>query len=347
MKPEEVEAEILRLMQEARQYHEQGKHLLSLQTYKEAMNYLPQAKGWTLLLLLRTAGEYHDCDNYERAVELLVVALSIAPDTQEEDDLLLRAQIKKQVAITFRSIYGPQRPDVLALLEEARSEFAARGRGISEANVIQHLGGCYIELGRLPEADGLFQEAMRKAIAANDLQLQAWLLDNMADLEIERDDWGQALDYTCKARTYAQKLQDRECEGDTWITEARIQFHMDNLSEALTAAQHALELYTSNSNKRRTVRARRYVARTLVKLEREEEAFQMLQEALKTANELMLYHDQAGLHLELGEREMARKNFGLACQHAATARRLADEEDLEGIVAEADELLAQSRREEK
>src|SRR5258708_3678786 len=117
MKQEEVESEIQRLIDEARQYHERGQHLLSLRTYQKAMTYLPQDPGWTLLLLLETAGEHRDCDNYTRAVELLVIALSITPDTQTENNLLLRAQVKKYLAISFRDIFGPRRLDVLALLE--------------------------------------------------------------------------------------------------------------------------------------------------------------------------------------------------------------------------------------
>ncbi len=344
---EEILTEIKTLMDQAADYHRQGRHALSLQCYQKAITLArPLGDAGLMSYLLAQAGiEHRDCDNYHHAADLLLAALAIVPD--EEETLQLRANIKKKLAITFADIYGPQKPEVLQLLEESRQDYVRIGDVGQEANVLQHIGGCYTHLGRLVEADGVLVEALRKAQADNDVQLQGWIYDDMAVLEIERNEWGLALEYTRTARGKAQLVQDFEGEGDTWVTEARVLLRMGHPEDALTAAQRALEIYTQNQNMRRTIRARRHIAKVLFKLRQVEEAVTLLNEAMQAAARLDLRRDQAMIHLDLGKIELERKNYGLTHEHSVNARALAEAEGLEDLIAEADDLLRRCHRQER
>jgi len=343
---EDVLAEIKALMEEGQRYHERGQHLLSLQCYQKA---IPMAAslgdaGLMAILLQHAGSEHRDCDNYHHAVELLVAALALVPDVEQA--IPLRASTKKILAITFRDVFGPYKSEVLQLLEEARADWVQLKNEGQEANVLQHIGGVYIQTGRYAEAVGILQEALRKARAANDEQLVGWILGDMAELEIERSDWGTALELTRQARHKAESVGDKEAEADTWVTEARVLLRMGQAEEALAAAEKALALYTDNHNLRRTVRARRHIAKVLLKLERPGDAVAALEKAMDTAARLDLRRDQALLHLDLGEIELQRRNYGLAHQHAVRARSLADEENMPDLLDQADDLLRRCQEEE-
>lgn len=346
MSVEETLAEIKVLMEQGQRHHERGQHLLSLQCYQKA---IPLAAplgdaSLTAVLLWHAGSEHRDCDNYHHAVELLVAALALVPDVEEA--IPLRASIKKVLAITFKDVFGPYKPEVLQLLEESRSDYMHLGHEGQEANVLQHIGGVYIQTGRYAEADGVLREALRKTQAAGGEQLVGWILDDMAELEIERNEWGTALEMARQARRKAESVGDKEAEADTWITEGRVLLRMGQTDGALAAAEKALSLYANNQNLRRTIRARRHVAKVLIKQERLDDAIATLEAAMDTAARLDLRHDQALLHLDLGELELARKNYGLAHQHAARARGLADGENLPDLIDSAEELLHRCREEE-
>jgi len=349
---EEIQKEISELTEQGDQYHEKGLHARSLECHQKALKFVDELEGKIAnysqvraALFTNVAGEHRDCDNYHYAVQLLFKALMLMSD--KEDTVHLQARIKKLLAITFRDIYGPQRSEVLDLLEESRKEWAESQNSGQEANVLQHIGGCYVQLGRLPEADGILQEAFRKAIEVGDTQLQGWILDDMAEVEIERGHWGMALDYVRRAQDKAQEVNDQEGLGDTWVTEARIRLRVEQTEAALAAAQQALQLYTSCKNRRRTIRARHHIAKVLLKLQRADEALEILREAIKTSVDLFLFRDQAQLQLDIGEIELARKNYGLAHQHAASARALADEENIPDLLEAADDLFYRCHIEER
>lgn len=344
---EDILAEIKALMEQGQRHHERGQHLLSLQCYQKAIPLAaPLGDASLMAALLQHAGsEHRDCDNYHHAVELLVAALALVPDIEEA--IPLRASIKKVLAITFKDVFGPYKPEVLQLLEESRADYVHLGYEGQEANVLQHIGGVYIQTGRYAEADGVLQEALRKARAARDEQLVGWILDDMAELEIERNEWGTALEMARQARRKAQSVGDKEAEADTWITEGRVLLRMDQTDEALAAVGKALALYTDNQNLRRTIRARRHVARVLVRQGHLDDAVATLEAAMDTAARLDLRRDQAILHLDLGDVELARRNYGLAHQHTARARGLADDENLPDLLDNADDLLCRCHDEER
>lgn len=344
MEQQESLETIKKLIEDGHRYHEQGQHRLSLQQYQKAIELAVglRDRGLTAYLLQNAASEHRDCDNYHHAVDLLLTALVLV-DTDSEL-VGLRASIKKLLAITFVDIFSPHKPEVLQLLEEARADYVALADPGQEANVLQHMGGAYLALDQLDKADTLLAEALNKAREANDLQLQGWILNNLAGLEIEQNEWGIALEYARNARDKVATVQDTEAIADTWVTEARVFVRMGQLDRALLAAQTALELYTRNQNLRRTIRARRHVAKVLVKLGRIDEAVAQLQEALKTAIRLDLRHDQAVLYLNLGEIELDRQNYGLAQEHAVEARTLAEGESLDKLSAEADDLRQRSEQ---
>lgn len=331
------------LLKECAEHHRRGQHRLSLRCYQKAMTLAaPHGDASLMALLLANVGiEYRDCDDYHHAAELLVTALAIVPRQDETADL--QADIKKRLAITFKDIYGASKPEVLQLLEEAREDCRRSGNVTQEANVLQHIGGCLVSLNRLAEADRVLTEALNKVRAEHDAQLEGWIYDDMADLEIERKDWGLALEYTRKAREKAISVGDQEAEGDTWVNEARVHMRMGHSEEALAHATHALELYAEAKNQRRTIRARYHMAKALVKLGRLGDAAASLNDAMRTAASLDLWRDQAMLHLGLGAVEFERRNIGLAHQHAISARTLAEREGLDDMVEEADELLHRCR----
>jgi tetratricopeptide (TPR) repeat protein len=331
--------EIKGLIDQGGGYHRQGRHAFALRCYQKAITLArPLDDNGLIAYLLAEAGsEHRDCDNYHHAADLLVAALAIVPNV--ESTLELRGSIKKLLAIVFEDIFGPQKPEVLKLLDESRQDYVRSSNVGQEANVLQHIGGCYIQLGRFAEADRVLTEALRKAAAASDVQLQGWIYDNMADLEIERNNWGQALEYTRTARDRAQAAQDLEGEGDTWVNEARVLLRMGHDEDALVAAHRALAIFIENQNLRRTIHARRQIAKGLVRLKRVDEALAALNEAMQTAARLDLRRDQTIVHLDLGQIELERQNYGLAHGHGVNARALADAEGLNDIVGEADDLL--------
>jgi tetratricopeptide (TPR) repeat protein len=336
---EEILEKIHHLRQQGYTYHVQGQHTLALQQYQQAIKLaVPLGDGQLLAYLLRcAASEHRDCDNYHHAVDLLLKALFILQFAGEAIEL--RASIKKLLAITFKDIFGPQKPEVLQLLQEARDDYVQLGNVGQEANILQHIGGAYVQLDLLAEADGILTDAFNKATQAKDAQLQGWILDALAELEIERSEWGLALDYTRKAREKVRTVEDTEGEGDTWITEARILVRMGHIEEALEAAQQALKLYTANKNLRRSIRARRHVAKILGKQGEIEESLDVLQEALKTAKRLELHHDQVLLYLQLGRGELMRKNIDRAIEYGKQALALAESEGLSRLMFEANELM--------
>lgn len=339
---EDLVAEINELIEQGRCYHEQGRHQLSLQSYQKAIQLgLPLGNQILMASLLWcAAGEHRDCDNYHHAVDLLLPAMMMLPDIDEA--IPLRANIKKVLAITFKDIFGAYKPEVLQLLEEARDDWVKLQQEIGEANILQHIAGVYIQTGRYPEADGMLQQALRKAQAANDHHLIGWILDDMAEVEIERSEWGTALELARQARRIAESVSDTEAEADTWITEGRVLLRLEKSEDALEAHKKALNLYTNNKNLRRAIRALRHIARVLLKMERLADAVNMLEEAMDIAARLDLRHDQAMLHLDLGEVELARKNYGLTNQHAARARGIADDQNLPDLLGHADDLLRRS-----
>lgn len=347
MTDEEITAQIKDLVHQGAEYHREGRHALSLQCYQKAITLARPLEdaGLTAYLLGAAGGEHRDCDNYHHAADLLLAALAIAPDAEET--LQLRAHIKKVLAITFADIFGPQKPEVLQLLEESRQDYVRSGNVGQEANVLQHIGGCYTQLDRLSEADSTLVEALRKAQIDNDGQLQGWIYDDMADLEIERNNWGLALEYTRTARARALVVPDLEAEGDTWVNEGRVLLRMGHAEDALAATQHALDVYLQNQNLRRTIRARRHIAKVLVSLKQIDQAVAVLHEAMQTAARLDLWRDQVLVHIDLGQVELDRKNYGLAHTHSVNARALAEAEELDTLIAAADELLRVCRERER
>lgn len=347
MSLDETLTEVKTLMEEGQRLHEQGRHLLSLQCYQKAITLAaPLGDAGLMAALLQHIGsEHRDCDNYHHAADVLVAALALVPGVEEA--IPLRASIKKILAITFEDVYGPYKPEVLQLLEEARTDWEHLKHEGQEANVLQHIGGVYIQIGRWAEADRVLQDALRKARAADDEQLIGWILDDMAELEIERNEWGIALELSRQARKKAEQVGDKEAEADTWITEARVLLRMGHAEEALAAANRALTLYIENHNLRRTIRARRHIAKILAHQDQLAEAIQALDHGMDTAARLDLRRDQALLHLDLGNLELQRRNYGLAHQHAVRARALAEEENMPDLLEQADDLLRRCLEEEK
>jgi tetratricopeptide (TPR) repeat protein len=347
MDNEEIFEEIQRLIEDGHRYHERGQHALSLECYQKAIQRaVPLGdRGLMAYLLRHAASEHRDCDNYQHAADLVLAALAMVEGVDELIEL--RASIKKLLAITFSDIFGPRKPEVLKLLQESREEYAQVGDVGQEANVLQHIGGNYVALGQLAEGDGFLMDALNKACEADDVQLQGWILNTMAGLEIERGEWGLALEYARNAREKVLTVEDTEAEGDTWVTEARILRRMGHADEALQAAQRALDLYTNNENRRRSIRARRHIAKVLVAQEDLDEAVTMLEEAMHTATRLDLRRDQAIVHLQWADIERARQNYGLAHEHAIRARALAEDEGLDDLADAADDLLRQCREEER
>lgn len=338
-----VQDELQDLLQECARYHEEGRHRLSLNCYQKAMTLVaPSGDATIMAYLLSAVGmEYRDCDDYHHAAELLITALTILP--AREETLELKASIKKKLAITFEDIYGPQKPEVMQLLEESCNDYRQQKNLGQEANVLQHIGGSLVQLNRLKEAERVLTEALEKARAAGDIQLEGWIYDDLADMEVERNDWGMALEYTRRARDKARSVGDLEAEGDTWVNEARVQMRMEHPEDALEHAGHALALYTEAKNQRRTIRARRHIAKAYVKLGKLDDAFTTLRKAMRTAAGLDLWRDQAMLHLDLGNVELQRRNLGLAHQYAIDARALAEREGMDDLVNDADELLRKCR----
>lgn len=339
MAEDHLQEELKRLLEECARYHQEGRHRLSLRCYQQAMTLVaPTGDAAMMAYLLSAVGiEYRDCDDYHHAAELLVTALTIVPRIEETREL--QASIKKKLAIVFEDIYGPQKPEVMQLLHESREDYRQQNDLGQEANVLQHIGGSLVQLKQLSEAERVLTEALEKARAAHDLQLEGWIYDNLADMEIERNDWGMALEYCRTAREKAQVVGDVEGEGDTWVNEARIQMRMEHPETALEHAERAHELYTEAKNQRRTIRARRHIAKAYIKLGKLDDACTTLKKAMRTAAGLDLLRDQAMLHLDLSRVELEQRNLGLAHQHAIDARALAEREGMDDLVNEADELL--------
>jgi tetratricopeptide (TPR) repeat protein len=337
-----VMGEIQVLMQAGHRYHEQGNHKQSLEQYRKAIALATPLGDAELMAILfwHTGIAYRDCDNYHHAAELVGAALAMIPSELKERELVsLRASIRKGLAIIFESIFGAQKPEVLELLEQSRQEFQEIGKDGQVANVLQHIGGLYIELERYDEAGATLQEALRLARKASDEQLEGWILGNLSDLEMEQGDYAMALDLAERSRQKAVNVGDKEAEGDTWVNEAYISKRMSHLDKALIAAQKALDIFTENHNLRRTISARRALAAVLREMKRHDEVVEQLNQALRIANRLDLYRDQARINLALAKSELARRNLGLVMKHATDARRLADEQDMYDLVEQADELL--------
>ena len=56
----------------------------------------------------------------------------------------------------------------------------------------------------------VLQQALSKARAVGDVQLMAWVMNDIADVEIERDEWGTALELTRRARRLVLAEELRE-----------------------------------------------------------------------------------------------------------------------------------------
>lgn len=339
MAEDQLQEELKRRLEECVRYHQEGRHRLSLRCYQQVMALVaPSGDAATMAYLLSAIGiEYRDCDDYHHAAELLVTALTIVP--RLEETMGLQASIRKKLAIVFEDIYGPQRPEVLQLLKESLEDYRQLGEIGQEANVLQHIGGSLVQLKQLNEAERVLTEALEKAHAAGDIQLEGWIFDDLADLEVERNDYGMALEYTRKAREKARSVGDLEAEGDTWVNEARVQLRMEYPETALEHAERALKLYTEAKNQRRTIRARRHVAKAYIRLDKLDDAHAALERAIRTAVGLDLPRDRVLLLLDLGSVELEQRNLGLAHQHAVEARALAEQEGMSDLVDEADELL--------
>lgn len=342
MGDEDLAKQIQGLILAGQQYHVQGRHDRALEQYRKAIALAaPLGDAGLMALLLWHAGtEYRDCDHYHHAAQLLGAALVMIPQQiQEPQVIALRAGIQKGLAITFTDIFGPQKPELLELLQQSCQQFRQLGQDGQVANVLQHIGGLYTALGRYAEADAALCEALTLARKAGDEQLEGWILDDMSDLEMERGDYAMALELAERARAKARTVGDREAEGDTWVTEARVRLRMGHLDEALVAAQTALDLYTENHNVRRCIRAHRAMAAVLTEMKQYDKAAEHLARALRLATRLDLYRDQAYVHLELAKVEQRRRNLGLAAQHAADARQLAAEQGWDDLLEQADEIL--------
>jgi len=334
--------DIQSLIDSGRRFHQQGDHYRALLEYRKAfvLAMASANSGWMPLLYWLLGSEYRDCDEYHRAAEMLAAALAMLSGVEEKPEIIrLRASLRKTLAITLEDIYGAQKPEVLQLLEEARQEFQQLDEPEQVANICQHIGGVYLRMKRLGQADAALQEGLSLARQAGDAQLESWILDNMAHLEMEHGQYAMALELAERAREKALAVGDREAEGDTWVTEARVRLQMRHLEEAFSAAQTALDLYTENHNRRRSITARRALAAVLMEMKRYEEAVGHLSRALRTARQLDLCQEQAHVQLALAEVELARHNVGLAQEHASEARRLAHECDLDDLLDQADDLL--------
>src|SRR5690349_19741551 len=331
----EDEDELEKLLEEAKRNHVAGKHSRALHIYQHAISLAAPfaGRGAVAQLLTLAAGEYRDCDDYHHAADLLVAALVMIP----ADLMAVRAQTKRLLAITLYDIFGTRRPDVLTLLQESREDFIAIGEQKMEANVLQHIAGYNIQLGRLREADRQLEQASN--MAGDDVQLQGWILGDMADLELERSQLGLALDLARRSRVKAREVGDVEGEADTWITESRISFALGFTDDALAAAQVALNLYIENENRARAIRAKEQVAMALSRLGKLEDAAQQLEEALTLATRLDLRPTQAKLHIALAKLAWARGGREEACKHAITAKGLASSDELADRVDAAGQFL--------
>lgn len=201
-------------------------------------------------------------------------------------------------------------------------------------------------MNRLEQADAALEEGLTLARQAGDEQLESWILDDIAHLEMKRGEYVLALELAERARKKALAVGDREAEGDTWITEARVRLKMCHLDEALSAARRALDLYTENHNRRRSITARRILAAVLMEMKRHDDAIEHLQRALRSVRQLELEPERAYVFMDMARLELARRNFGLARHYASEARRLAESLGLDDLVAEADDLLRRCLEEE-
>lgn len=338
--PDVAEERLLELLKQCRSYHRRGQHVRALDCYRQCIAQAATEQDPLLLamLLAEAGGEHRDCDNYDHAIELLVAALALIP----ADDVAaapLRAQAKRMLAITFGDKYGPEKPEVLTLLEESRADCVASGNLAGEANVLQHIGGCYLDLGRLGEADLTLGRALDKAARAGDEQLKGWIFNDLARMEIARDDWGQALELARRSRAIAAAEHDMEAEADTFMTEARIQHRMGDWAVSVRLATQALALYTANDNLRSTILARRQLSQLAREHHDLTESRAQLDQALSTATRLHLERLQIQIHLNLAELEIESHDYEAAHQHAINARSLAEEEHLEELLHDADDLL--------
>ena len=225
------------------------------------------------------------------------------------------------------------------MLEEAKLDCVTTGNLAAEANVLQHIGGCYLELGKLDEADRVLGEALEKATKAEAQQLTGWIFNDLARVEIQRNEWGQALELARRSRVIADITGDQEAEANTLMTEALVRSRMGHWTDSVKIATQALTLYTQNDNLRQTVHVRRHLSKLLNERQRFDEARAMLGEALRTAVRLHLERYQVLIHLDMAKLEIENRDYQAAHQHAVTARLLAEEEELTELLNEADAFL--------
>jgi tetratricopeptide (TPR) repeat protein len=161
----------------------------------------------------------------------------------------------------------------------------------------------------------------------------------MAELEIERNQWGLALEYTRNARDKLRTIQNVEGEADTWFTEARALLHMGYSEKSLDASNYVFELFTTNKNLHRAINAYRHISKVLMKIGKQEEAGIVLHKAVDIANQLHLGHEQAMLYLHLSEIELQNQNYEIAKQHGIRARSISERDGLDDIINEVDKLF--------
>jgi tetratricopeptide (TPR) repeat protein len=349
-----VEDVISQLIEEGRQLHREGRHEHALRKYQKAIEHAHAHHDPRFVALLHlAAAEHRDCDRYHHAVELLLVALQFftydgnSNDEVPEGLLRARAEIKKLLAIIIEDVYGPRRPQVLQLLEESRREFAALNEPLAEANILDHIGGCYTTLGNLEAAELSLTAAYDKARAGSATQLESWILNSFARLAIKRADYGAAFDYADQALSRAQSIADAESEADALVVRSSVFQRTMQLPEARQSAERALALYIDIQDRRRSIRARRQLARVLALQGEQPRARTVLEEALHIASLLFLYGDQCAIHLQLGELELSEGNIIAVYSHISAARNVADTNDLFDLVDRADQLSRRVKLQER
>jgi class 3 adenylate cyclase/tetratricopeptide (TPR) repeat protein len=214
---------------------------------------------------------------YEAAFESIAQAEELADKT----DMTTRpTELLNSKAWVYQEIYDLERS---ARLNRKGVEVSRRqGEIESEANALVNLGVDHLWLGDPDRAEQCFEQASKlldKQFGGYRWRWKTRLLAAWGELQLERGEADQALDYAEQCLILAERTSARKNQVKGWKLKGEALVALDRIKEAVTYLEKAVSMADEIGNPPLMWKSRYALAQILEQLEREEEAQQQYKKA--------------------------------------------------------------------
>ncbi|MGD2058378.1 MAG: tetratricopeptide repeat protein, partial [Anaerolineales bacterium] len=252
----------------------------SLKLYQQAgdryhQSVLLQALGTTAR---RMGNPLEAEEHYTRAVEIL----------KGLGNRWRMAELQNNIAMGY--YYQGDYEKALEIFQQALKDAREAGHQHTEAIVLISLGDLYADLQDVSSAQDHFQAGLDGARATNDVFLEVYCLCALANLYRVDEAWEHAYALLDEASALSGEEGSGYLKGLVALARGMVAHDHGKLGEAHAAFQDAIAKLTNAGAQRELTRAQFWDANTLFRMEFMDEAFSLLESAVKLTREIKHPH---------------------------------------------------------